>query len=226
MHIARYLLLFILPVSAALNLYGQSSRFHTGITVSTALTFLRSGEESLDGGSGTAVGVGLSVFYEINSRWHLVSGLAWEMAGITGRDYGPTFNCDIDPMTGIDPFNSYFAYHDKVHYLVVPAEVRLFLSRNTTRAFFLQAGATGQFKIGVSADSQIIECEMERDAGSHFNPFYGAHVRGTLGPGYRMRFRQFSATLQPYVQYSLNSVLQQFANPRMLNLALRAGVEF
>ena len=180
------LLFFLITLSTIA--FSQENKVHFGASFNAKITHQifddPNSNKSDDAFSYTIVG---NIYYNINSKFKLISGLSFSHYKINQLDdLAVIFLCDIDPAQGYIPYNSYLKENYKTNYLGIPLEGRYNIGDKANH-FFIQFGFEALFKIALNETHTIVECmtsEREIDLPDNFKEVNDFLLIAKFGVGY------------------------------------------
>ncbi|MEZ5059888.1 MAG: outer membrane beta-barrel protein [Saprospiraceae bacterium] len=174
--------------------------------------------------------LGLDVFFPLNDKILLKSGIQYNFLQVKRIDYTWTFGCDFTG-NGFDYFNSWSEDVAKAHMIGIPVEARFRIIGGENH-LYLKTGLQALFKVKQNTETTFVECKIHRgEANSNtWGEFAPALFLADLGLGYEFAVRQqFKLYFEPQVEYSLNKIIKENRRPnnsRVLNVGMVCGVRF
>jgi hypothetical protein len=174
--------------------------------------------------------LGLDVFFPLNDRIHLKSGIQYSFLQVKRIDYTWTFGCDFTG-NGFDYFNSWSDDLAMAHMIGIPVEARFRIIGGENH-LYIKTGLQSLFKVKQNTETTFVECKIHRGEpnSSTWGEFAPALFFGNLGLGYEFAVRQqFKLYVEPQVEYSLNKIIKENSRPnnsRILNVGVICGVRF
>lgn len=176
-----------------------------------------------------------TVFYDLNARIQLQSGVRFGWYRISETDFSPSFACDQDGTGGVNIKNSFFQIDYDLLYLGIPLESRIKLFGEENH-FYGVAGV--ELLLNISSDGEVSLYECGENPRVLDNPIFTANSWGLdlrLGTGYEFKLNKVKFYIEPQAELWLTKVFEKrptlisadaINNSRLLSFAITAGLRF
>ncbi len=229
----KKLILFCILLGSSIITYSQEKKFHFGLSANAKIT-LQDFKAAIiyDANSHDKFAYSLTgnVYFDLGSRFQLVSGVSFNHYQINLVDYFITFPCDVTP-NGIDQKNSYVKEDYNTSYVGIPLELRWKVIGQTNN-LFLQLGVEGLYKVKVNKNRTLFECNEVSETGYiHFFQFYDVRnflLLSKIGIGYEFLLgKKMKLFFEPNIEYSLTNFLDwKCEKSKFFNIGLNTGINF
>ncbi len=226
----KTILLFVF-VSISSIVFSQEKAIHFGASFNAKITH-QIFEDSRFGESNDAFSITASgnVYFDLNSKFQLITGLSYSQYQINQIDYSPILACDLTSTFSVDPFNSYFKENYNTGYLGIPLEVRWKIVGEANH-LFLQFGFEGLIKVALNESLSLVECNGANEVVAEDNFLKELNnflLLSKLGIGYEFQLsKKMKLFFEPNVEYSLTKFFKKGSgNSNFFNIGLNTGIKF
>lgn len=161
------------------------------------------------------VAFGGDVNADLSSKFQLRTGLEYQLARITYRDYSPMFPGDVENGE-VDVYKSYFDFRYVNSFVGVPIDLKYKLAKpESTNHVFVSAGIAIRYLISSSGEIQLVESGTPTIA---YDPetflFSGQDVWFYFagGIGYEFKLGRGKCSIQPRYEFSPAKLLEEDAS--------------
>ena len=233
----NYLSTLFFAFLLSLNLLGQNENdFQFGISINPKYaspilenTKLSEAENTFN------YSLSADLFFPISKRIEIKTGVSLSQMRFKQRDYGLRLGCDIDPVSGIDQFNSYLKEDYQLYFLGVPLDFRFKFGQGKNLVYW-KLGGEVLYKVFDNNNTFLIECGMDERETNWLlrnNP-NNLIFKLRSGLGFETKFvKSAKLYFEPQVEYMLNSYFDNsgFAINRdeevnFIEIGLLVGLKF
>ncbi len=234
----KSILLFALSLFFTLSIFAQESDgdklLHFGGSLAPKLNWFLS-EDKDRAEAQTEFGFALygNVYYDINNRLQLRSGVGLHSINNSNRDYSITLDCDFDGQRA-DLYNSFVEYNLESLYLGIPLETKLKVAGGANHLYW-KFGVELLLRISTTEEAQLHECginTLELDENSLYEPRKNLVLLQT-GFGYEWKVSTFKLFAEPMLAYSTSKTFESvgttgslIVNGNTLQAGLLLGIIF
>lgn len=161
------------------------------------------------------VAFGGDVNVDLGSKFQLRTGLEYQLARITYRDYSPMFPGDVENGEA-DVYKSYFDFRYVNSFMGVPIDLKYKLAKpQSINHVFVSAGLAFRYLISSSGEIQLVESGTPTISYDPETFLFSGHdiwFYFTGGLGYEFKLGRGKCSIQPRYEFSPIKLLEEDAS--------------